>query len=147
MRLFLPDGAITRTDHILHILKTCKTVAVVGLSSNPARPSFRVSQYMQRAGYRIIPVNPNESAVLGEKCYPRLEDVPEKIDIVDVFRRSEQVPPVAESAIRVGAGVLWLQLGVENADACQQARAAGLTAVEDACILIEHRQRLPELDR
>ena len=141
MRLFLPDGASASHDPILNILKTYKTIAVVGLSASCARPSFRVSQYMQRAGYRIIPVNPNETSVLGEKGYPRLEDVPEKIHIVDVFRRSEVVPSVAESSIRIGAKVLWLQLGIENGPACEAARAAGLTVVEDACILIEHRQR------
>ena len=96
---------------------------------------------MQAAGYRIIPVNPNETEVLGEKSYARLEDVPEKIDIVDVFRRAEEVPPVVESAIRVGAKVVWLQLGIENDAAAEKARAAGLTVIEDACILIEHRKR------
>jgi predicted CoA-binding protein len=117
----------------------------VGLSSNPARPSFGVTEYMQSAGYRIIPVNPNETAVLGEKSYARLEDVPEKIEIVDVFRRSENVPPVVESAIKIGARVLWMQLGIENAEAAQRARAAGMIVVEDACILVEHRRRVKQL--
>jgi predicted CoA-binding protein len=141
MRILLPDGATAPPDPIFAILKQSKTIAVVGLSSDPSRPSYGVTQYLQRAGYRIIPVNPNETEVLGEKSYARLEDVPEKIDIVDVFRRPQEVPPVAESAIRVGAKVLWLQLGIENAEASEKARAAGLTVVEDACILIEHRQR------
>ena len=117
----------------------------MGLSSNPARPSYEVTEYMQRAGYRIIPVNPNEKEVLGEKCYARLEDVPEKIEIVDVFRRAEDVPPVVEGAIRVGAKVVWMQLGIENAQASERARAAGLMVVEDACIFMEHRKRVKQL--
>ena len=141
MRVLLPDGVSAWVDPILEILKTYKKIAVVGLSSNPARPSFGVTEYMQSAGYRIIPVNPNETEVLGEKSYARLEDVPEKIEIVDVFRRSENVPPVVESAIRVGAKVVWMQLGVQNAEAAERARAAGLVVVEDACILVEHKRR------
>jgi predicted CoA-binding protein len=129
-------------DPITDILKKYKTIAVVGLSSNPMRPSHEVSEYMQRAGYRIIPVNPNETEVLGERSYARLEDVPEKIDIVNVFRRAEEVPPVVESAIRIGAPVVWMQLGIENEEAAEKARAAGLLVVEDACILIEHRKRV-----
>jgi predicted CoA-binding protein len=145
MKISFPDDALPSTDPILNILKSAKTIAVVGLSSNPARPSFGVTHYMQSRGYRIIPVNPNETEVLGEKSYAHLEDVPEKIDIVDVFRKSPDVPPIAESAIRIGAKVLWLQLGIENAAAAAQARAAGLIVIEDACILIEHRNRLQAL--
>jgi predicted CoA-binding protein len=145
MRVLLPDWASASADPILEILKKYKTMAVVGLSSNPARPSFGVTEYMQGAGYRIIPVNPNETEVLGEKSYARLEDVPEKIEIVDVFRRAAEVPPVVESAIRVGAKVVWMQLGIENAEAVERARAAGLIVVEDACIRVEHRRRVKEL--
>ena len=145
MRVLLPDSASAAADPILEILKKFKTIAVVGLSSNPARPSYGVTQYMQRAGYKIIPVNPNEQEVLGEKSYARLEDVPEKIEIVDVFRRAEHIPPVVESAIKVGAKVFWMQLGIENGDAAERARAAGLTVIEDACILVEHRRRSKEL--
>ena len=141
MRVLLPDGVSAVADPILEILKKYKTMAVVGLSTNPARPSFGVTEYMQSAGYRIISVNPNETEVLGEKSYARLEDVPEKIEIVDVFRRSENVPPVVESAIRVGAKVVWMQLGVENAAVAERASAAGLIVVEDACILVEHKRR------
>ncbi len=145
MRVLLPDGAEAATrpgaDPIADILKKYKTIAVVGLSSNPMRPSHGVTERMQAAGYRIIPVNPNETEVLGEKSYARLEDVPEKIEIVDVFRRAEEVPPVIESAIRVGAKVVWLQRGIENDAAAEKGRAAGLTVIEDACILIEHRKR------
>ena len=145
MRVLLPEGAEASADPILEILKKYKTIAVVGLSSNPARPSHEVSEYMQRAGYRIIPVNPNEREVLGEKSYARLEDVPEKIEIVDVFRKAEDVPPVVEGAIRVGAKVLWMQLGIENAEAAEKTRRAGLIAVEDACMFVEHRKRNREL--
>src|SRR5712691_12275536 len=145
MRILVPDGADFSTqpgaDTILEVLKKYKAIAVVGLSSNPMRPSHGVTEYMQDAGYRIIPVNPNETEVLGEKSYPRLEDVPEKIEIVNVFRRAEEVPPVVESAIRVGAKVVWLQLGIESDAAAEKGRAAGLTVIEDACILIEHRKR------
>ena len=132
-------------DTILELLKNYKTIAVVGLSSNAMRPSFGVTEYMQSAGYRIIPVNPNEREVLGEKSYARLEDVPEKIDIVNVFRRAEEVPPVVESAIRIGAKVVWMQSGIENEEAAGKARAAGLTVIEDACILVEHRKRKQSL--
>src|SRR6266496_1805696 len=126
---------------IPELLRNARTIAVVGLSSKLTRPSYGVSRYMQSRGYRIFPVNPLETEVLGEKSYARLEDVPERIDIVDIFRRSEEVPPVVESAIRVGAKVVWLQLGIENDAAAEKARAAGLTVIEDACILIEHRKR------
>jgi len=142
MKLHLPNGAAPSSDPIAEILITSMTIAVVGLSANQQRPSYEVSKYMQAAGYRIIPVNPNEREVLGEKSYARLEDVPEKIDIVDIFRRPEEIPPVVESAIRVGAKVVWMQLGIENAQAAEVARAAGLKVVEDACIFIEHRRRL-----
>jgi uncharacterized protein len=145
MRVLLPSNtkmcADACGDAILELLTKYKTIAVVGLSSNPMRPSFGVTEYMQEMGYRIIPVNPNETEVLGEKSYARLEDVPEKIDIVNVFRRAEEVPPVVESAIRIGAKVVWMQSGIENEEAAGKARAAGLTVIEDACILVEHRKR------
>jgi predicted CoA-binding protein len=148
MRVLLPDGADSLghggADAILELLKNYKTIAVVGLSSHPMRPSHGVTEYMQSAGYRIIPINPNETEVLGEKSYARLEDVPEKIDIVNVFRRAEEVPPVVESAIRIGAKAVWMQLGIENEEAAEKARAAGLVVIEDACILVEHRRRARE---
>ncbi len=146
MRVLLPGsadfGMTAGADPVADILRKCRTIAVVGLSSNPMRPSHEVTEYMQRAGYRIIPVNPNETEVLGEKSYVRLEDVPEKIDVVDIFRRSEYVPEVVESAIRIGARVVWMQLGIEHEEAAEKARAAGLAVVEDACILVEHRRRV-----
>jgi uncharacterized protein len=126
--------------NIPEILKSSRTIAVVGLSSNPMRPSNGVAAYLQRVGYRVIPVNPNESEVLGEKCYARLEDVPEKIDMVDIFRRPECVPEIVESAIRVGAKTVWMQEGVVNQEAAERARAAGLDVVMDRCTLKEHRK-------
>jgi hypothetical protein len=117
----------------------------VGLSSNPARPSHGVSEYMQSAGYQIIPVNPNETDVLGEPSYARLEDAPQKIEIVDIFRRPEDVPPVVDAAIRVGAKVVWMQLGIANEAAAERARAAGITVVMDACMFIEHKKRRQQL--
>jgi hypothetical protein len=147
MRVLVPDSAETSplggagADPILDILKKYKTIAVVGLSSDPARPSHGVAEYMQSVGYRIIPVNPNEREVLGEKSYARLEDVPEKIEVVDIFRRVEEVPPVVESAIRVGAKVVWMQLGIESEVAAEKARSAGIIVVQDACLFVEHKKR------
>jgi predicted CoA-binding protein len=122
---------------IANLLASSKTIAVVGLSSKPFRPSFGVSRYLQSAGYRVIPVNPNESTILDEKCYPRLEDIPEKIDIVDIFRRSELVPEVVESAIQIGARAIWMQEGVADEPSAARARSAGLFVVMDHCIAKE----------
>ncbi len=147
MRVLVADGAEASppgragADPILDILKKYKTIAVVGLSSDPARPSHGVAEYLQSVGYRIIPVNPNEREVLGEKSYARLEDVPEKIEIVDIFRRVEEVPPVVDSAIRVGAKVVWMQLAIADEKAAEKARASGLTVIEDACMFVEHKKR------
>jgi uncharacterized protein len=128
-------------DPIGELLKNSRTIAVVGLSSRRFRASFGVSEYMQDAGYRIIPVNPNEPEVLGEKSYARLEDIPEKIDIVDVFRRSEAVPEIVDSAIGIGAKAIWMQEGVIHPEAAEKARRAGLFVVMDKCILKEHARR------
>jgi len=124
------------------ILKNSKTIAVVGLSGSKFRPSYGVSAYMQRAGYRIIPVNPRETEVLGEKSYPALEAIPEPVDLVNVFRRPEYVPDIVDSAIRIGARALWLQEEVVHEEAAARARQAGLDVVMDRCILKEHRRRL-----
>lgn len=129
------------SDEIGELLNRARTIAVVGLSSDPMRPSFGVSQYMQRKGYRIIPVNPNESSVLGEKAYSSLSEVPEKIDLVDVFRRPDFVPAIVEEAIRLKLPALWLQEGVIHEAAAKRARDAGITVVMDRCILKEHRGR------
>ena len=147
MKVLLPDGAQAGADPILEILQKYKTIAVVGLSSDPMRPSHGVARYLQSVGYRIIPVNPNEREVLGEKSYARIEDVPEKIEIVEIFRRPENVPQAVDSAIRAGAKVIWMQLGIEHAAAAEKARDAGLTVVMDACMLIEHKARRQSLAR
>ena len=125
---------------ISEILRMGRTIAVVGLSAKRYRPSYGVAEYMQRAGYRIIPVNPHETEVLGEKCYPDVESVPEPIDIVDIFRRSEYVPEIVESAIRKGAKVVWMQEGVIHEEAARRAQEAGLEVVMDRCILKDHRR-------
>jgi hypothetical protein len=145
MKILLPEGAPPAADPIFEILTKYKTIAVVGLSSNPARPSYGVTEYMQSAGYQIVPVNPNETDVLGEPSYACLEDVPQKIEIVDVFRRPEEVPSVVDAAIKAGAKVIWMQLGIANEPAAEKARAAGLTVVMDACILVEHKRRRQKL--
>ena len=122
------------------ILREAKTIAVVGLSSKRMRPSFGVSQYMQRSGYRIIPVNPTESEVLGEKAYPDLDSIPEPVDVVNIFRRPDLVPPIVDAAIRIGAKAVWMQEGIVSEEAAEKARAAGLAVVMDHCILKEHRR-------
>lgn len=126
------------------ILLSAKTVASVGLSSNPAKESHGIAAYLKGQGYRIIPVNPTTSEVLGEKAYPDLESVPEKIDVVQVFRRPEDVPPVVESAINVGAKVVWMQEGIVNEEAAAKAREAGLQVVMDACMRAAHRGLIGE---
>lgn len=126
--------------NIPDLLHSSRIIAVVGLSSKKFRPSYGVTEYMQRAGYRIIPVNPQETEILGEKCYASLDEVHEKVDIVDIFRRSEFVPEIVEAAIRIGARAIWMQEGVMNEEAAARARAAGLEVVMDRCILKEHRR-------
>jgi hypothetical protein len=128
-------------DPIQNILERGKVLAVVGLSSKPHRPSYGVARYMQLAGYHIIPVNPNEEKVLGEKSYARLEDVPVQVDVVNIFRRSEFVPTIVESAIAVGAWAVWMQEGVIHEQAAERAREAGLQVVMDRCLLKEHAKR------
>jgi uncharacterized protein len=125
-------------ETIKQILDECKVIAVVGLSSNPIRPSHGVAAYMQRKGYRIIPVNPFETEVLGEKCYAKLSDVPDKIDLVDIFRRSEEAGKVVDEAIEIGAKAVWLQEGVIDEEASQRAENAGLLVAMDLCWLKEH---------
>jgi predicted CoA-binding protein len=122
------------------LLRNSRTIAVVGLSSKRYRPSYGVAEYMQRVGYRIIPVNPHETEVLGEKCYPTLEDVPGPVDMVDIFRRPEFVPEIVAAAIKIGARSIWMQEGVVHEEAANTARAAGLAVVMDRCTLKEHRR-------
>ena len=125
---------------IAKLLAESKTIAVVGLSGDVFRPSYGVAAYMQQQGYRIIPVNPKENEILGERCYPDLASIPEPVDIVDVFRRSEFVPELVREAIRIGAKAVWLQEGVEHAEAADEGRAAGLVVIENRCILKDHRR-------
>jgi predicted CoA-binding protein len=125
---------------ISEILHSARTIAVVGLSSKRFRPSYGVAEYLKKSGYRIIPVNPEETEILGEKCYPTLESVPEPIDIVDIFRRPEFVPAIVESAIAIGAKAVWMQEGVVNEQAAERAEQAGLAVVLDRCILKDHRR-------
>jgi predicted CoA-binding protein len=127
-------------ETIRRILEECHTIAVVGLSSDTWRPSNSVSAYMRRTGYTVIPVNPNETEVFGEKAYPDLASVPEKVDLVDVFRRSEEAGKAVDEAIAVGAKAVWLQEGVIDRDAAQRALDAGLLVVMDRCWLKEHRR-------
>lgn len=122
------------------ILKTYKTVAVVGLSPKPDRASYRVASYLKSVGYTIVPVRPDGDEILGEKVYHSLMDIPFKVDIVDVFRKPETVMPIAEDAVRIGAKVLWLQQGITNKKAEQYCREAGLAVVSDHCMLVEHRK-------
>ena len=120
------------------ILQECRTIAVVGLSSNPMRASYGVARYLQRQGYRIIPVNPNETEVLGERAYPSLAAVPEQFDLVDIFRRSEDAGEFVDEAIRLGTKAVWLQDGVIDEAAARRAADAGLLVVMNNCILREH---------
>ena len=122
------------------ILRASHTIAVVGLSSKRYRPSHGVAEYMKRAGYRIVPVNPSESQIMGEICYPDLDSVPEPVDIVDIFRRSEYVPEIVEAAIRKGAKAIWMQEGVYHEEAARRAEAAGMVVMMDRCILKDHRR-------
>jgi hypothetical protein len=129
---------INDPETIQRILTECSTIAVVGLSSKPNRPSHGVTRYMQSVGYRIIPVNPNEREVFGERAYPNLSAVPDKVDVVDIFRRSEYVAPIVDEAIRIGARAIWMQEGVVDEEAAQKALQAGLMVVVNRCLLKEH---------
>ena len=132
---------LTPAERIARILKHCHTIAVVGLSPKPHRASFDVARYMQAGGYRIIPINPNATSVLGEKAYATLLDAAlyEKIDLVNCFRHSEEIPPIVDDAIAIGAKAVWMQLGIQNPTAATKAEAAGLLVVQDQCIKIDHR--------
>jgi predicted CoA-binding protein len=125
-------------NSLRRILRESRVIAVVGLSADWFRPSYFAAKYMLEHGYRVIPVNPKYPEILGQRCYKSLRDVPDKIDIVDIFRKTQDVMPIAEEAIAIGAKVLWQQLGVKNEAAAARARAAGLDAVMDRCVKIEH---------
>ena len=134
---------------IVHCLSECKTIAVVGLSPKSHRDSYRVSKYMQSQGYRIVPVNPNASEVLGERAYATLSEAAQhaRIDMVNCFRNAEDIPPIAQEAMDIGAKAFWLQLGIAHAEACAQAAKAGLSIVQDKCLMVEHAQWLRQLKR
>ena len=132
---------MSEADQITELLKTAKTIAVVGLSNNPMRAAYGVSAYLQTQGYRIIPVNPEADVVLGEKAYKSLSDVPDQIDVVDIFRRSEFVGPIVDEAIQKGAKAVWMQETVVDEQAAKKARDKGMFVVMDRCILKEHRKR------
>ncbi|PWU12770.1 MAG: CoA-binding protein [Terriglobia bacterium] len=125
---------------ISEILLSARTIAVVGLSAKRYRPSYGVAEYLKRAGYHVIPVNPEETEVLGERCYPDLDSIPEAVDVVDIFRRSEFVPEIVEAAIRKGARAIWMQEGVIHEQAAHRAEEAGLAVAMDRCILKDHRR-------
>lgn len=127
------------TEEIRRILQDARTVAIVGLSDKPHRPSHAVATYLQQNGYRIIPVNPNLQEVLGGKAWPSLSEVPDPVDVVDIFRAPEAVPGIVEEAIRKGAKVIWMQEGIVHNEAAERARAAGLKVVMNKCMLKEHR--------
>ena len=126
------------SEKVRRILRRYRVVAVVGLSAQWHRPSYFAAKYLQEHGYRVIPVNPTYDSILGEKCYKRLSDIPEKVEVVDCFRKSSEIPAIADEAIAIGAKVLWMQLGVENAQARAKAEAAGLEVIENRCMKIEH---------
>ena len=126
------------TLEISRILKSFRNIAVVGLSPKENRPSNQVARYMIDAGYNVIPVNPGQEEILGRKCYPDLESIPEPVEVVDIFRRSEDIPPVVKSAIGIGAKVVWMQLGIINDDAAEEAKDAGLSVIMDRCIKVDH---------
>jgi predicted CoA-binding protein len=139
----------TFDNTLVSILQDCRTIAVVGLSPKPERDSHHVAQYLQQQGYRIVPVNPMAQEILGERCWPTLTEAAQqlaldnvRIDLVDVFRNSADVPPIADEAIAIGAQALWLQLGVHDDAACERARAAGLRTVQNHCVLVEHQRLL-----
>jgi predicted CoA-binding protein len=130
-------------ENVRELLHKTRSIAVVGISTDPSKPSHYVAAYMQAQGYRVIPVNPRYPEVLGELCYPSLQAIPGKVDMVDVFRRAEDCPAIAEQAAAIGAKSLWLQLGIVSAEAEAIARQGGLQVVMDACLMVEHRRLLP----
>ena len=132
------DVAQADTQVIAEIIKNYKVVAVVGLSADPGRPSYRVAEYLKQHGYRIIPVNPGCQEILGEKCYPSLKDIPFPVEVVDIFRKVESIPAIVDEAIQVGAKAVWMQLELVEPVSAQKARNAGLQVVMDRCLKIEH---------
>ncbi len=141
------SSSFARDEDISKVLRTCRTVAVVGCSLSPSRDSHIVARFLKERGYRIIPVNPAETSILGEPCYPDLESIPEPPELVDVFRRPEHVPALVDAALGIGAKALWLQEGVVDFESARRAREAGLTVVMDRCILKEWVRLHKDLER
>ena len=139
-------SAVDDIAGLRRILATSHVIAVVGLSGNWYRPSYFAAKYMQEHGYKIIPVNPNYTEVLGEKCYPDVASIPERIDVVDCFRKPDEMPPLAREAVAKGAKVLWMQLGIRNDEAAKIANAAGLDVVQNRCVKIEHARIMGSLN-
>jgi predicted CoA-binding protein len=137
---------MVETLEISRLLKSYRNIAVVGLSPKENRPSYQVAAYLLAAGYNIIPVNPGQAEIMGQTCYPDLQSVPGPVEIVDIFRRSEEVGPVIEQAIAIGAKVVWMQLGIVNKAAAAKARSAGLTVIMDRCLKIDHQSLLGQLN-
>lgn len=135
------DSSIVSGAKLKELFADIETIAVVGLSPNSSRDSYRVAKYLQDNGYRVIPVNPRAEEILGEKCYPDVRSIEEPVDVVDVFRRPEYVGDIADQAVAVGARVLWMQVGIRNEEAARKAADAGLVVVEDACMMEEHMRR------
>jgi len=133
---------LTNLTEITEIINTAQTIAVVGLSAKENRPSNMVARYLLEAGYTIIPVNPGQSEILGQKCYPNLSDIPVAIDIVDIFRRSQDIPPIVEETIAIGAKTVWMQQGIVNEEAAALARSKGLKVVMDRCLKIDHAEMI-----
>ena len=132
-------------ERMLHMLRETKTIATVGFSSSPHKPSHYVPRYLMEHGYKVVPVNPNAEEILGEKAYPLLEEVPGEVDMVQLFRPSDEVGPHVEQAIEMGAKFLWMQLGIRNKEAAARARDAGLEVVQDRCLMVEHRRLRDQL--
>jgi uncharacterized protein len=132
-------------DSIADLLRTSRTIAVVGLSPSQDRPSYRVARYLHAKGYRVLPVNPNIQSWKGMQAYPSLDDIEEPVDIVNVFRRPQHVPDLVEQAIRIGARAIWLQLGIHHDEPARRGEEAGLIVVQDRCISVEHSKRQPEI--
>ena len=126
------------SEEVKAILEKYKTVAIVGLSPKPERDSYKVGKYLKEHGYRIVPVNPGQKEILGEKSYPNLEAIPFAVDIVDIFRKPEAIPPIVDKAVKIGAKVVWMQLGIAHNQAAEKAREAGLEVVMSKCMKIEH---------
>jgi predicted CoA-binding protein len=133
-------------EEVVELLKSAKTIAVVGISHKEDRDSYKVAKYLKEHGYKIIPVNPKYKEVLGEPCYPDLKSVPEKIDVVDIFRNIDAIPGIVDEAIAVGAGAVWMQLGLAHNESAEKARQAGLKVVMNKCMKIEHQRLLSSAD-